>query len=156
MARSIGNDALSVWPGEIPIQNRYTVGTGGEIFFRALKEHGKLIGTRCSSCNQVYAPARSFCERCFAKLTEEVEVGPRGTLVSYTVCYYDKDRQRLNAPVALGLVQLDGATTVILHNLLEVTDPQNIAIGCNVEAVIKIPENRAGSILDIEGFRLVE
>ena len=155
MARSIGNDALSVWPGEIPIQNRYTVGTGGEIFFRALKEHGKLIGTRCPTCNQVYAPARSFCERCFSKLTEEVEVGPKGTLVSYTFCYFDRDRQPLNPPLPLALVQLEGATTVMLHYLLDPPSAENTTIGSTVEAVIKPAENRTGSILDIEGFRLV-
>ena len=149
------NDALSVWPGEIPIQNRYTVGTGGEIFFRALKEHGQLIGTRCSACNQVYVPARSFCERCFAKLTDEVEVGPRGKLVSYTFCHFDRDRQRVDPPVALGLAQLQGATTYMLHYLLDTTEPEKISIGCNVEAVIKPPEDRAGSILDILGFRPV-
>jgi uncharacterized OB-fold protein len=152
--RPTDTSALSVWPGEIPIQNRYTNGTGGEIFFRALKEEGKLIGTRCTPCGQVYVPARSFCERCFAKLTEQVEVGPRGTLVSYTLCYLDRDRQPLNPPLALALVQLEGATTLTLHYLVDPPHPQNIRMGTPVEAIVKPFDERTGSILDIKGFRL--
>ena len=156
MLRSTNTQALSVWPGEIPIQNRYTLGTAGEIFFRALKEHGKLIATRCAACEQVYVPARSFCERCFGKLTEEVEVGPKGKVVSYTLCYFDRDRQPVNPPLPLALVQLDRATTVMLHHLLGAPEGREITIGTEVEAVIKPAEDRNGSILDIEGFRLIQ
>jgi uncharacterized OB-fold protein len=75
--------------------------------------------------------------------------------VSYTICYFDRDRAPLNRPLALALVQLDGATTVMLHYLLEVDDPEKIKIGCRVEAIIKARNKRTGSILDIEGFRMI-
>ena len=145
----------SVWHGEIPLQSYYTAGTGGQIFFQALKQHGKLIGTQCGACAQVYLPARSFCERCFSTLTEQVEVKRTGRLVSYTVCYFDRDRAPLNRPRALALVQLEGATTLLLHYLLVVNDPENIKIGGKVETIIKPRNKRTGSILDIEGFRIV-
>ncbi|HYY25114.1 MAG TPA: Zn-ribbon domain-containing OB-fold protein, partial [Candidatus Udaeobacter sp.] len=147
--------ALRAWPGEIPLTSLYTAGTGGQIFFHALKAQGKLIGTQCRSCEQVYVPARSFCERCFAELNEQVEVKRTGRLVSYTVCYIDRDGARLRSPVALGLVQLEGATTVIVHRLLDARDPTEVKIGCRVEAVIKPKAKRVGSILDIEGFRVI-
>jgi uncharacterized OB-fold protein len=147
--------ALRAWPGEIPLTSLYTVGTGGQIFFGALKAQGKLVGTRCRSCEQVYVPSRSFCERCFAELKEQVEVKRTGRLVSYTLCYVDHDGARLRRPVALGLVQLEGATTVILHYLLGVNGPTDVKMGCRVEAMIKPKAKRIGSILDIEGFRVV-
>lgn len=143
------------WPGNIPLTSLYTAGTGGQIFFRALKTQGKLIGTRCRPCQQVYLPARSFCERCFAELSEQVEVKRTGRLVSYTICYVDRDGARLHRPEALALVQMEGATTYFLHRLLNVSDPEKIRIGCDVEAVIKPKAKRIGSILDIEGFRVV-
>jgi len=143
------------WPGKIPLTSLYTVGTGGQIFFHALKTQGKLIGTRCNPCEQVYLPARSFCERCFAELTEQVQVKRTGRLVSYTISYVDHDGARLRRPTALGLVQLEGATTLILHYLLSVDDPTEVKIGCRVETVIKPKAKRIGSILDIEGFRVV-
>jgi uncharacterized OB-fold protein len=142
------------WPGEIPLTSLYTTGTGGQIFFSALKAQAKLIATRCNPCEQVYLPARSFCERCFAELTEQVEVKRTGRLVSYTLAYVDHDGARPRRALALGLVRLEGATTLMLHRLLDV-DAEKIKIGHKVEAVIKPKAKRTGSILDIEGFRLV-
>jgi uncharacterized OB-fold protein len=153
--RSAKNMERRTWPGEIPLTSLYTAGTGGQIFFRALKTQGKLIGTRCHPCEQIYLPARSFCERCFAELKEQVEVKRTGRLVSYTVCYVDHDGARLRGPVALALVQLEGATTVMLHRLLDVSGPTEVKIGSRVETIIKAKAKRVGSILDIEGFRLL-
>ena len=144
-----------VWSGEIPLTSLYTAGTGGQIFLSALKTRGKLIGTRCSPCEQVYLPARLFCERCFAELVEQVEVKRTGKLVSYTLCHVDHDGARLRRPVALALVQLEGATTLLLHRLLGVSDPGRVKIGSRVETVIKPKTKRIGSILDIEGFRIL-
>jgi uncharacterized OB-fold protein len=143
------------WPGGIPLTSLYTAGTGGQIFFHALKIQGKLIGTRCRPCEQVYLPTRSFCERCFAELKEQVEVKRTGRLASYTFCHVDLDGARLQRPLALGLVQLEGASTLLLHYLLGVNDPTEVKIGCTVEAVIKPKAKRTGSILDIAGFRVV-
>lgn len=143
------------WLGEIPISSLYTAGVGGQIFFKALKERGELVSTRCGNCDQVYVPARQFCERCFAELTELVRLKGTGTLKSFTCCYGDHDGKRLPRPKMWALVQLDGATTLFLHRLLGVNDPSQVKIGSKVELVIKSKTKRTGSILDIEGFRLV-
>jgi uncharacterized protein len=156
MTKLSGESETSVWRGKIPLQSNYTAGRGGQIFFTALKQRGKLIGTRCPQCDQVYFPARSFCERCFSELSEHVEVQRAGRLVSYTLCYVDHDRARLQKPVVLALVQLEGATTVFLHRLLGVEDPVQIEIGSQLEIVVKPKSKRVGSVLDIEGFRIVK
>jgi uncharacterized OB-fold protein len=143
------------WRGGIPIQSLYSAGRGGQIFFKALKERGELVGSRCSSCRQVYVPARSFCERCFAALTEQVKVKPEGIVKSFSYSYIDSNGQRLEQPEISALVQLEGATTVMLHRLLDVKDLSRLAIGSRVEAVIKPKGTRTGSILDIKGFRLI-
>lgn len=144
------------WPGEIPIQSSYTAGKAGQNFLAALKHDGRLLATRCAQCNQVYFPARLFCERCFGELTQEVEVARSGTIASFTICYFDRDRKLLHEPLALALVRLEGATTLFLHRLLGVTESAQIAIGASVEVVLKPKEKREGSILDIEGVRLLE
>lgn len=152
--RASKNPTTSVWRGDIPIHSLYTAGVAGQIFFKALKERGELVGTRCTSCNQVYLPARQFCERCFEELTEKVRVKPEGTLKSFTFSYVDHDGKPLKEPLALALVQLDGATTTLLHRLLAVREPSQVRIGSHVRVVIKPKTKRTGSILDIEGFRL--
>lgn len=146
---------MHAWLGEIPIRSLYTAGVGGQIFFKALKERGELVGTRCVPCRQVYVPARQFCERCFAELTEEVKVKREGILKGFTLCYVDHDGKRLERPFALALVQLEGATTFLLHRLLKVSEPSQVRIGSRIEVMIKPKAKRTGSILDIEGFRLV-
>ncbi len=148
------NTETRAWRGEIPLESLYTAGLGGEIFLKALKERGELVATRCGSCKQVYVPARAFCEQCFAELTEKVTVKPEGTLTSFTFSHYDRDAAPLDPPQALALVKLDGATTVMLHRLLNVTDPAKVRIGARVKAVIKPKNKRTGSILDLEGFQL--
>jgi uncharacterized OB-fold protein len=84
-----------------------------------------------------------------------VEVERTGRVVSYTICYVDHDRTRLRQPIALALVQLQGATTVMLHRLIGVSEPGQVRIGDKVETVIKAKKKRLGSILDIEGFRIL-
>lgn len=143
------------WRGGIPLQSLYTAGLGGQIFFKALRERGEIVGTRCQACKQVYVPARAFCERCFAELTEQVKVKPEGTLMSFTFSHYDRDSRRMDKPDALALVRLEGATTVLLHRLLEVSDPGKVSIGARVRATIKPKAKRTGSILDIEGFEII-
>jgi uncharacterized OB-fold protein len=147
---------ITKWRGEIPIQSLYTPGLGGQIFFKALKNKGELVATRCDTCAQVYLPARRFCERCFAELTQEVRVKPEGVVRSFTFCNMDHDHRRLKQPLALALAQLEGATTFLLHRLLDVSDPAQLFIGSRVEVVIKPKAKRTGSILDIEGFRLID
>jgi uncharacterized OB-fold protein len=146
---------ITKWRGEIPIHSIYTPGVGGQIFFEALKNKGQLVGTHCDSCAQVYLPARHFCEQCFAELTEEIQVKPEGIVKSFTFCSVDHDGKRLEPALALALAQLEGATTLLLHRLLDVTDPAQVWIGSRVRVAIKPKAQRTGSILDIEGFRLI-
>jgi uncharacterized OB-fold protein len=140
------------WPGDIPVRHRYTPGVAGEVFFTALRDRGVLLGSRCEECEYTYVPARLFCERCFAELAADVEVGPGGTLVSFTIGFVGVEGEPLDVPVTLGLVQLDGADAVLLHHVLEVGD-RPLEIGERVEVVSRPGGERTGSILDIEGFR---
>jgi uncharacterized protein len=155
MTPSARNRNHSAWPGAIPLASLYTAGAAGQIFFDALKRQGRLIASRCRACKQVYLPARAFCERCFAALTQRLAVKPTGRIVSYTICHVDRDRAPLRRPRVLALVQLDGADTVLLHDLLGARDPEQIKIGSPVEVKIKPKRRRVGSILDIEGFVLL-
>ena len=136
--------------GHVPIRHRYTPGVAGEAFFRALKDRGVFLGSRCESCGVTYCPARLFCERCFDELNADVEVGPGGTLESFTVGYAGLEGEPLEEPVVLGLIRLDGADTVLMHFLV---DPSELEIGIRMEPVLKAKGKRTGSILDLDGFR---
>jgi len=46
----------------------------------------RLLGTKCKACGEHYFPRRAICARpeCLSERTTDVELGPRGTLYSYT------------------------------------------------------------------------
>jgi uncharacterized OB-fold protein len=148
-------DEIRYWPGDMPVEHRYMPGVAGEVFFTALRDRGVLLGSRCESCSYTYVPARLFCERCFAELSADTEVGPQGTLVSFTIGFVGIEGEPLNETETFGLVRLDGADAVLLHRMLDVGD-EPLEIGERVETVIRNPNGREGSILDIEGFRAIE
>jgi hypothetical protein len=146
-------DEVRRWEGDLPVRHRYTPGVAGDAFFAALRDRGVLLGSRCEACSYTYVPARVFCERCFAELAADTEVGPGGTLVSFTIAFRGVEGEELATPIAFGLVRLDGADAVLLHRVLDPGE-EPLEIGERVEVVFA-PE-RTGTILDIEGFRPVE
>ena len=139
--------------GTIPVSHRYTAGVAGERFFRALADRGVFLATRCPRCAVTYCPARAFCERCMAALDEDLEAGPDGTLVSFTVVRIGVDGRQLAEPVTVGAIRLRGADTVLVHRVAG--DPGSLAIGATVEPVLREPGRRTGSLDDVEHFRLV-
>lgn len=148
-------DEVRRWEGEIPVGHRYTPGVAGEVFFTALRDRGVLLASRCEACSYTYVPARLFCERCFAELAADAEVGPGGELVSFTIAFVGIEGEPLDEPATLGLVRLDGADAVLLHRILDPGD-EPLEIGERMELVVRPAHERTGSILDIEGFRLSE
>ena len=47
-------------------------------------EAPRLLGSRCTSCREVFFPRRVVCARCLALGMEEVLLGPSGTLYTWT------------------------------------------------------------------------
>ena len=127
----------------INIPFRYAAGRAGGRFLAALRDEGRIFGTRCPACARILCPARSFCPICGGDTGEWVEVGPGGILVSWT---------EIPGRGVYGLVHMDGADTALLHLLLAETSTWSI--GARVSAVLA--RERRGSILDIQGFRLAE
>ena len=141
------------WEGDLPVRHRYTPGVAGDVFFTALRDRGVLLGSRCDACSYTSVPARLFCERCLAELAADVEVGPGGTLVSFTIAFAGLEGGALEEPATIGLVRLDGADAVLVHRIVDAGD-EPLEIGERVEVVLAA--ERTGSILDIEGFRPTE
>jgi len=138
-----------VYHGKIYIPNTYTAGAVGSRFLIEMRDNKKIMGTKCTTCDLVYVPARSVCKHCFAQLDKWVEVSDKGTLLTYTVAGQSNGVQPVDPPIIYGIIQLDGASTGLVHMLSEV-DFEKLAIGMRVRAVFG--EKRVGSILDIKYF----
>jgi len=138
--------------GEIPVNYLYTVGIAGERFLRELKENAKILGIRCSRCRLVHVPPRTYCEQCFERLRDWVELTSEGRIETFTICYFSADGNRLAEPEIIAAVKLNGATSAFVHRIRDAND-RDIHIGMDVEAVFKEKGDRVGSFLDIAYFR---
>ncbi len=140
-------EELGVMKGKMPVASLYTVGIAGEKFLLALKNKGQILATPCEACEQVYVPARLFCERCMAELTDYVSLTGKGEVISFTRTHIDLDGNDLKTPQTLAAIQLDGSTTTMIHRLSGKAE-----IGRRVKAVLEPKGKRKGSILDIKHF----
>jgi len=70
-------------------------------------EPPKLLGTRCEDCGEHFFPRRVVCARCLSARTAEVELGPRGTLYSYTFVHFPLFGSTRVEHVGYGVGQVD-------------------------------------------------
>jgi len=140
---------------EIPF--KHSAGEHATKFFEGLKQK-KILGVRCPSCKRVLVPPRAFCERCFVKTDEWVEVKDEGEVLTMTVTYM-KFTGLPDPPYAVGIVKLDGADTGMLCFLggVDLSDWRKVheifKPGSRVKAVWK--EKPEGKITDILYFKPV-
>ncbi len=127
--------------GSVRLPFRYAAGASASAFLTALRDEGRILGCRCTSCRIVLCPPRSHCPRCAQRTDEIVEVGPAGTLVSWT---------ELPGRGTYGLVRPDGADTALAHRLLGA--PADLRAGTRVHA--RFATERSGSIADLAGFEV--
>jgi uncharacterized OB-fold protein len=143
---------LSYFTGKIPIHYKYTMGMAGEKFFRALMEKGQILGTHCAACDFTYVPAQMYCERCFARLEEYIEVPPTGEVYAATQSFQNRDGSAKEQPTLLAMIRLDGTDGGLVHYLGEV-DPEEVFIGMPVQAVFQPKAKRKGNLFDIKYFK---
>jgi uncharacterized OB-fold protein len=136
----------------ITAHSRYCAGKIGSLFYTMLRDEEKILGVKCARCNKVFWPPRETCGRCFSKLSEAdmVEIGPNGTLETFTLVTYKERIHPREAPFVYGIIRLDGADTGMAHFIDEVPY-EELKIGMKVRPVFS--EERRGNILDIKHFK---
>jgi uncharacterized OB-fold protein len=154
---------------EFPVvgKARYSYTTGEALgrFLAGLKE-GKILGTYCARCGRVFVPPRIYCSYCFKEVDGWLETKDEGVVVTAVMSYISAARARLERPVAVGVIKLDVPGRQfddhffpgIMHYICGVTedDVKSMRIfGARVKAKWKRPEQRTGSITDIECFEVV-
>jgi uncharacterized OB-fold protein len=97
-----------------------------------------------------------YCEQCFAHLDDEAwfDAGTLGSVHTFTTVHIGLDGSKLDAPRILAFIEIGEMGGGLVHNLGEV-DPDEVFIGMAVEAALKPPKERMGSIADIVHFRPV-
>jgi uncharacterized OB-fold protein len=67
----------------------------------------KLLGTRCDACGEHFFPRRAICAKCLSPRTTPVELGPRGTLYSYTFVHFPLFGSTRVEHIGYGVGQVD-------------------------------------------------
>jgi uncharacterized OB-fold protein len=138
--------------GKIEIPYSYAAGEIGSRFLTELRDHKRILGVRCPSCDRVSVPPRSICVKCFGKLSELVELSDEGTLETFATVHRAAASHHLEPPFSFGVVRLDGADSGFVHLIGEAESGQ-LRIGMRVKAVFA--DERNGDILDIRYFKPV-
>ena len=100
-------------------------------FFVGLSK-GKLLGSRCTSCEYTYATPRSHCMRCGSP-TKWHEMPLAGRVHTFTTCYFGSEAFLKETPFTLIMVELEGADTLLMSRLRKVK-PEQVRIGMEVQA----------------------
>ena len=108
-------------------------GTITSRFLDAILE-GRLEGRRCPRCEKVYVPPRGACPTCAVALEDAVQVGPSGTVTTFSVIRIPFEGQILSPPYACAHIVLDGADVPLLH-IVGDCDPDAVKVGMRVTAV---------------------
>lgn len=149
------------------VKYEFTAGQAQGRFLQGLKE-GRILGVKCPRCGRVYVPPRMYCEYCMAPTTEWVELSGEGEVHTAVVSYISTFRERLEKPEIIAVIRLyaPGYTGKpdeyefpgLFHKLCNV-EPDDVVsgriIGARVRPRWRPPEERRGSVTDIECFEPV-
>jgi uncharacterized OB-fold protein len=144
------SDKEIVYHGRIKVPYTWSVGEYGSRFFHELMENRKIWATKCPACQKVFLPPRKTCPDCFATIGEWLEVGPHGSVVTFTIVRYSVQEHPIPAPFAIGIVKLDRADTGLVH-IIGGGEIDEIRSGMRVEPVFS--KEKKGNLLDIEYFK---
>jgi hypothetical protein len=106
--------------------------------FAEYLQQGKLMGTRCKVCGEIYFPPRADCIRCMDDEVEWIEYSGRGKLQSYTKIYAAPKGFEDMAPYTIGVVDLEEGGRLL--SWIEGIPDDKIKIDMPVKAIPRIFE----------------
>jgi uncharacterized OB-fold protein len=134
-------------PLEIEFDYTRSLGPVLSQFMTGLRDR-RILGARGAD-GRVHAPPFEYDPVSAAPPGELTEVGPEGTVVSWSWMPEPLEGQPLDAPFAWALIRLDGADTVMLH-AVDAGSAAVMRTGLRVRA--RWAASRVGSIRDIACF----
>jgi uncharacterized protein len=116
-------------------------------------EAPRLLGSRCQSCGEVFYPRRFVCAKCLHEGTDDLELGPRGTLYTWTYVHVPLFAKKDGTVDAYGVGQIDLPEGPRVQAIL-VGGPDDFAIGMELELELEaLGPDKAGNDVVIYRFR---
>ncbi len=111
----------------------YSPGRAQTAYINALGGR-RTVGERCPSCRKVYVPPRGACPTCGVATSEQVEVGPRGTVTTFCIVNIKAKNLDIEVPYVYAHIALDGAG-LALHGRIGGIPYDEVRMGLRVEPV---------------------
>jgi uncharacterized OB-fold protein len=125
-------------------------------FFRIPADPGeppRLLGSRCRLCGEVFFPRRHACARCLGRDLEDVELGTRGTLYTWTWVHFPLFNSRRAEDGGYGVGQIDLPEGPRVQAVLS-GGPDAFRVGMDMEIELEtLRENEKGEEVVIYRFR---
>jgi uncharacterized OB-fold protein len=116
----------------------------------------RLLGSRCAACGEHFFPRRTVCARCLARDCEDVLLGPRGTLYTFTWVHVPFFGRSEATAAGYGVGQVDLPEGPRIQAVLSGARGA-LAIGMPMELELEtLRETREGEAVVIHRFRPVE
>jgi uncharacterized OB-fold protein/putative sterol carrier protein len=140
------------------IEQRFATGPVMGRWFAGLREK-KFLANRCPECGRTQVPPREICAWCRIRVSEFVEIGPKGTITHFDIVYFASPDPLTGAvrdtPYATAYVVFDGATEREAVTVdLKKEDIPRLKAGARVKPVWA--EVTTGSYHDLIGVALDE
>lgn len=138
---------------EAPIYLKYnfTAGLAPARFLSQLKQ-GVLTGQRCPKCDNVYVPPRGSCPACGVATKEEVVLGDKATVQSFTIVSIPIPGNPIQPPYIVANLVPDGANISFIHLMSECVN-EEVRIGQRVTAIWKPKEEWDFAMDNIRYFK---
>ena len=108
--------------------------------FKENHKKKELIGIKCI-CGSISVYPNFYCHKCGNTNFEKVKFSGKGTLITYTILHAVPSRFKENAPLVIGLVELEEGGRISAQ--LEASDDE-LSVGKKLEAIF---QERDGRIL---------
>jgi uncharacterized OB-fold protein len=116
-------------------------------------ESPRLLGSRCRACGEHFFPRRVVCARCLAQESEDVLLGPRGALYTWTWVHFPLfgSKRAEHGGYAVGQIDLPEGPRV--QSVLS-GGPDAFRIGMEMELELEtLRESKEGEDVVIFRFR---
>jgi len=146
------NDKEEALRGEHFLQYPYRRATGPILgrFFTEIRDNERLFGIKTSS-GEVLCPPVDADPDTMEDLSVDdmIEVGPAGSVTSWTWLHEPRPSNPLQQPFAWALIRLDGADSALLHAVDAVNES---VMRTGMRVVPRFANERTGGIRDIACF----
>jgi uncharacterized protein len=150
-------DPIIELPYSLELDYRHSYGPHYGRLFDELATHRRILGSLCPQCQNVLVPPREFCDLCFVRTAQHVDVSDTGRLQAFSVIHLEFVGQTRQPPYVYAEIVLDGTSTRLIHMVGGIDADRaktEVRPGSRVRAFWS--DRRTGSLADVEYFELIE